>query len=60
MRNLTTLLFELHTVDELRAVERELDAIDYRLADLRGDPIGPEIDWSRFLRALGTPRRGQP
>ena len=60
MRHLTTLLFELHSVYELRAVERELDAVDYQLADLRGAPIGSEIDWSRFLRALGSPRRKQP
>lgn len=56
-RRLSSLLFELHSVHELRAVERELDDVDYQLADLRGAPIGPEIDWSRFLRALGTPRR---
>ena len=49
MRDLSTLLFELHSVHELRAVERELDAVDYQLVDLRGAPIGPEIDWSRFL-----------
>jgi FkbM family methyltransferase len=57
MRRLSTLLFELHGDHELRAVERELDAVDYQLVDLRGAPIGSEIDWSLFLRALGTPRR---
>ena len=56
-RRQSTLLFELHNVYELTAVKRELDAVDYQLADLRGAPIGTEIDWPRFLRALGTPRR---
>jgi FkbM family methyltransferase len=56
-RHLSTLLFELHSPKELRAVQQELDAVDYQLVDLRGAPIGPEIDWSLYLRALGVPRR---
>jgi FkbM family methyltransferase len=52
-----TLLFELHGEDELRAVERELDAVNYDIVDLQGVPFSSPIDWSHFLRALGLPRR---